>query len=193
MDTFKKYTGHLLTVDEAVFKSEIATSATNQVLTKTMDSKKLLYGDPDDALMRYLKACSINVTCKDIALIAATWANEGVQPLSNERVLKVQHIRDILSAIAINGVYDTSGEWLYRIGIPTKSGIGGGLCCVVPGVCGIGIFSPLLDTHGNSVRGQKALEYLSSRFHFHIFDPRPPEKDWIPEAEYMELKTSDKR
>jgi len=191
LNEFKHYLGRTPTLSTGILKSELAGSATNQVLAQTMLKEGLLYGDAQSAVELYLKACSLEVTAKDLALIASVWAAAGKHPLSQEQAFPAKYIRDILSAITISGVYDTSGEWLFDIGIPTKSGVAGGICASVPGICGIGIYSPRLDPSGNSVRGQLALKHLSKRFRLHIFDPRPPRHDWIPEEEYRRLQQSD--
>lgn len=190
LEEFKHYIGREPTLSQGVLKSEMAGSATNQVLAQTMLKEGLLYSDAQEAVELYLKGCSLEVTAKDLAEIAAVWATAGKHPISQEQVFPAKFIRDILSAITINGVYDSSGAWLFNIGIPTKSGVGGGICACVPGICGIGIFSPRLDQAGNSVRGQLALQHLSKRFRLHIFDPRPPRHDWIPEEEYRRLQST---
>jgi glutaminase len=116
------------------------------------------------------------VTCRDLAVMAATLANKGVNPLSGERAMPAIYVRDVLSVMHTCGMYDFAGEWAYRVGLPAKSGVGGGIIAVVPGQAGIGVFSPLLDERGNSVRGIRACTDLSERFGLHVFDCRDPDR-----------------
>jgi len=120
----------------------------------------------------YFKQCSILVTCRDLAMMAATLANRGVNPGTGVRAVDAAFVRDILSTMYTCGMYDFAGEWAYRIGLPAKSGVGGGIIAVVPGQGGIGVFSPLLDERGNSVRGIKVCEELSVHFGLHVFEGR---------------------
>jgi glutaminase len=113
------------------------------------------------------------VNCRDLAVMAATLANEGVNPLTGERAVGREHVKDILSVMYTCGMYDYSGEWVYRVGLPAKSGVGGGIIAVVPGRLGIAVFSPLLDERGNSVRGIAVCRDLSQRLGLHLFDSSP--------------------
>src|SRR6185295_15721669 len=125
----------------------------------------------DETLDLYFKQCSVVVSCRDLALIGATLAHGGVHPVTRERAVEEQYVRDVLSVMYTCGMYDFAGEWAYRVGLPAKSGVGGGIIAVVPGRAGIGVFSPLLDERGNSVRGIKVCEELSARFGLHVFSP----------------------
>lgn len=113
----------------------------------------ILEGDPEPALQAYFQQCSISVTCRDLAVMAATLANSGVNPVSGETVAQEATVENILSVMSTCGMYDYAGEWEYTVGLPAKSGVSGGIMAVVPGQLGLGVFSPLLDGRGNSVRG----------------------------------------
>ncbi len=118
----------------------------------------------------YFKQCSILVSARDLAMMAATLANNGVNPLTGERAISAEHVKTVLSIMASCGMYDYSGEWVYRVGLPAKSGVGGGIVAVLPGQFGVGIFSPLLDAHGNSHRGIEVCKELSQKFYLHVYD-----------------------
>jgi glutaminase len=114
--------------------------------------------------------CSVLVNCQDLAVMGATLANGGVNPITGERALEQRYVKDLLGIMLSCGMYDYAGEWAYRVGMPSKSGVGGGIVAVIPGVAGIGIFSPPLDVKGNSVRGIKVCSELSDRFGLHAFE-----------------------
>ncbi len=118
----------------------------------------------------YFRQCAVLVTARDIAVMAATLANRGVNPVTGEQVVTPYAISRTLSVMTSSGMYDYAGEWIYRIGIPSKSGVGGGIVGVVPGQFGIGIFSPPLDAKGNSVRGIAACRELADRYGLHCFE-----------------------
>ncbi len=181
LDTFQRYVGHDVGIDMAVFTSERATGDRNRALAYLMRNFGMIDERIDETLDLYFKQCSVTVTCRDLALIAATLANGGVQPVTGERALEPQYVRDVLSVMYTCGMYDFAGEWAYRVGLPAKSGVGGGIIAVVPGRAGIGVFSPLLDERGNSVRGIKVCEELSERFGLHVF-ASPGPGDALDEA-----------
>ncbi len=131
-------------------------------------------GDPEPALELYFKQCSILVDCRDLALIGATLANGGVNPVSGQRAVRAEFIDSILSVMTTCGMYDFAGEWVYRVGMPAKSGVGGGIVAVLPGQLGIGVFSPALDARGNSVRGVEVCEALSRDLGLHFLHPPRP-------------------
>jgi glutaminase len=170
LEMFQRYAGHALNVDMAVFTSERATGHRNRAIAHLMLNFGMIDERVDEALDLYFKQCAILVTCRDLAMMAATLANQGVNPLTNQRALPAEYVRDVLSVTYTCGMYDFAGEWAYRVGLPAKSGVGGGIMAVVPGQGGIGVFSPLLDSHGNSVRGIRVCEELSERYHLHVFD-----------------------
>ena len=158
-----------LQVDEDVFQAEMRTADRNRATAYLMRSEGMLEGDVEATLALYLRQCSVRVTCKELALMAATLANGGVNPTTGERALGSRHVRDVLSVMHTCGMYDFAGEWAYRVGIPAKSGVSGGVLAVVPGKLGIGVFSPGLDAYGNSVRGTAVCEEVSERLGLHVF------------------------
>jgi glutaminase len=175
LETFSRFTGREMTVDMAVFTSERATGHRNRAIAYLMLNFGMMPPDLEDALDLYFKQCSILVTARDLAVMGATLANGGVNPVTGERAMAAEHVRDVLSLMLTCGMYDYAGEWAYKVGLPAKSGVSGGILAVVPGQAGIGLFSPPLDEHGNSVRGIRACEALSERFGLHIFDSRQAE------------------
>ncbi|MBC7825179.1 MAG: glutaminase, partial [Candidatus Parcubacteria bacterium] len=124
----------------------------------------------DEALDLYFQQCSLMVNCRDLAVMAATLANKGVNPITDDRAIPSHYIRDVLSVMYTCGMYNFAGEWAYKVGIPAKSGVSGGIIAVVPNQVGIAVFSPPLDSHGNSVRGIKVCEDLAREFELHMFD-----------------------
>ena len=158
-----------LTIDEAVFLSERETGNKNRALAYMLKSYKLIDGNIEDILDVYFKSCSINVTCVDIARIALVLANHGKNPQSGEQVVRAEYAKYVNAIMATCGMYDGSGEFALRVGVPAKSGVGGGIMAVVPHRMGIGIFSPALDKKGNSVAGMKILERLSKELDLSIF------------------------
>jgi len=130
----------------------------------------------------YCQQCSILVTCRDLAVMAATLANGGVNPVTGERALDQQYVRDVLSVMYTCGLYDYAGEWAYTVGLPAKSGVGGGILAVAPGRLGIGVLSPRLDARGNSVRGIKVCERLSQDLNLHAFEATRCDVRARPEA-----------
>lgn len=170
LDLFQRYTGHSIFADMSVFMSERTTGHRNRAIAHLMLNFNMLDGNVDEALDLYFQQCSLMVSCRDLAVMGATLANRGVNPLTGERALTTEYVRDLLTVMFTCGLYDYAGEWAYRVGLPAKSGVGGGLLAVVPGRFGIGVFSPLLDERGNSIRGIKVCEGIAEAFGAHIFD-----------------------
>jgi glutaminase len=166
---FSSYFGGKAVVDEAVYESEMATNAKNMALAYQLLNEGLLYDDPCDAVDRYTRAGSINVTARTLALAGATLANAGMHPVTKKRALDADLVDEVLSAMLMAGMYDYSGTWMYQVGVPAKSGVGGGIVAVVPGRFAIAIFSPRVDGNGNSVRGVMAVEDLAARWDLHLF------------------------
>ena len=162
------YAGRPLAVDEAVYESERSTGHRNRAIGHMLRNFDIITEDPDSALDLYFRQCSVAVTCRDLAFMAATLANGGVHPLSGERAIHEDVVPDVLSVMTTCGMYDFAGEWVHSVGMPAKSGIGGGILGVLPGQFGIGVFSPLLDVHGNSVRGVAVCRELSRDFGLHF-------------------------
>ncbi len=170
MKTFNLFAGRRLTVNREVFDSEEATNQHNRALAWLFKSFGYLQDDPMDAITRYTRACSVNVTCKDLAVMGACLANGGLNPMTGKRAVRKEFVRDILSVMAITGLYDSSGPWFFHVGLPGKSGVGGGILAVVPGKFAVAAYSPPLDRFGNSVRGVKAVEALSKLWGLHVFE-----------------------
>ena len=168
------FAGRALAIDEAVYESERATGHRNRAIGHMLRNYGIVQDDPEAALELYFRQCSILVDCRDLALIAATLANGGVNPATGERAVRAGFISPILSVMTTCGMYDFAGEWVYRIGMPAKSGVGGGIIAVLPGQLGIGVFSPPLDERGNSVRGVQVCEAISRDLGLHFLQPPRP-------------------
>jgi glutaminase len=167
---FRRYAGRELQVDMAVFMSERSTGHRNRAIAHLLLNFDMVTPRLDETLDLYFQQCSVLVSCHDLAMMGATLANGGVHPLTGERAVEAGYVKDILSVMYSCGMYDFSGEWGYQVGLPAKSGVGGGIVAVVPGQLGIGVFSPLLDARGNSVRGIQTCIELSRRFGLHMFE-----------------------
>lgn len=170
LDTFERYTGRRLDIYMPVFLSEKSTGFRNRAIAYLMLNFGMVSDRIDETLDLYFQQCSILVNAKDIAMMAATLANGGVNPVTKVRALDEHYVQDVISVMLTCGMYDASGNWAYQVGIPAKSGVGGGILATVPGQLGIGTFSPALDAKGNSVRGIKVCEDLSEDFGLHMFN-----------------------
>ena len=159
--TYNAFAGRALSVNEEVYKSEAASNQHNRGIAWLLQSYGYMYADPMEVCAVYTRQCSVSITCQDLVTMGVTLANGGVNPLTGKRVVEAKNVAPILSEMTLNGLYDTTGDWYYKVGLPGKSGVGGGILAVVPGVCAIAAFAPPLDVAGNSVRGQLAAEYLS--------------------------------
>ncbi|MDX2090373.1 MAG: glutaminase A [Kofleriaceae bacterium] len=155
--TYNAFAGRNLSVLEPVYRSEAATNQRNQAIAELMYAYGKIKERPQEATDVYTRQCSVGVNAKDLAVMAATLANGGKNPITGKQVVEAQLIPEVLAVMATAGLYDDSGQWLYRTGLPAKSGVGGGLLAVAPGKFGIAVVSPPLDAAGNSVRGQKAI------------------------------------
>lgn len=173
LSMYRKYTGHDVFVDISVFTSERSTGHRNRAMAHLMLNFGMIDQRIDEALDLYFQQCAMVVNCNDLAVMAATLANRGVNPVTGEQAINSSYIKDILSVMYTCGMYNFAGEWAYKVGIPAKSGVSGGIIAVVPGQMGIAVFSPLLDARGNSVRGVKVCEELSQKFGLHLFDCVP--------------------
>ena len=174
LDMLERYTGRVHDIYMPVFLSEKATGFRNRAIAYLMLNFGMVSNRIDETLDLYFQQCSILVNAKDIAMIAATLANGGVNPVTKARALDEHYVQDVISVMLSCGMYDASGDWTYRVGIPAKSGVGGGIMATVPSKLGIGTFSPPLDPKGNSVRGVKVCEDLSRDFGLHLFNVAPP-------------------
>jgi glutaminase len=164
-----RFAGRSLHIDEAVFRSEQATGNRNRAIAYMMLNAGMIHSPPETILDIYFRQCSVRVTCTDLAVMAATLANNGVNPLTGERALASEYIHDVLTVMNSCGMYNYAGQWSYEVGMPAKSGVGGGILAVIPGQIGIGVFSPRLDAHGHSVRGVAVCKEISETFGLHIF------------------------
>lgn len=168
----RAYTGKDAVLDEAVYESEVRTGDRNRALGYLLKSKGTIEGDVSDAIDLYFRTCSLLTSCRGVADAAATLANRGINPLRGERVIHETYIKDILVVMLMNGMYNYAGRWAYSVGLPAKSGVSGAILAVVPGVMGIGVYSPRLDSYGNSVRGLGVCRELVERYGLHILGPR---------------------
>jgi glutaminase len=166
---FENYTGSTVTIDEAIFESEKMTAHRNRSIAHLLRHFDVIDDDIDCSLDLYFKQCSMMVDTKDLSMMAATLANRGCHPLNNKRVVQAQHVGDILSLMFTCGMYDSSGEWAYSVGIPAKSGVSGAIFGVIPGKMGIAVYSPPIDEKGHSVRGKSVFQSLSNELNLSIF------------------------
>ncbi|MCB9848987.1 MAG: glutaminase A [Phycisphaeraceae bacterium] len=162
--------GRRPSIDEAVFQSERATGHRNRAMAYLMLNFGILDRDVEEILDLYFRQCSVLVTAGDMATMAATLANGGVNPRTSERAVETEHIRDVLTVMHTCGMYNYAGEWAYTVGLPAKSGVSGGIIAVVPGQFGICVYSPRVDERGASVRGIKIFEDLSRNCGMHVFE-----------------------
>lgn len=169
IDSLSTFAGRQLSVDEDVYRSESETGFRNRAIAWMLKNFGIIDGEPMASLENYFRQCSLLVDGRDLAYMAATLANGGVHPTTGKRALPCEHVERVLSVMATCGMYDFAGSWLYEIGMPAKSGVGGGIIAVLPGRFGISIFSPRLDPKGNSVRGIKVCQHLSQDFGLHLF------------------------
>ena len=167
------FAGRPLAVDEDLYRSAAATNHRNRSLAQFLYARGALATYPDEAIELYTRQSCVTVTAEDLAMMGATLADGGVQPRTGERVVDLATCRATLTTMLVAGMYETSGDWLYDVGLPGKSGIGGGIVTVAPGKGGMGTFSPRLDTAGNSVRGQLAARFVSRRLGLDIFLSSP--------------------
>ena len=169
LDNLNVWADAKLTVNEPVFKSEMDTNQHNQALAKLMESYNSFYGNTDEAVEIYTRQCSVDITVKQLAKMGAVLANKGKSPFNGKQLLNEKYVPQVLAEMAIAGLYDGSGKWLYTVGLPAKSGVGGGMVAVVPGEYAIAVYSPPLDEAGNSVRAQKTIEYVAEATKANVF------------------------
>lgn len=168
LGVYSLYAGRQLSLDSAVYESERATGHRNRAIGHMLRNFDILSEDPEPTLNLYFCQCSVSVDCRDLSIMAATLANSGVNPLTGERAVRSEFVEDILSVMTTCGMYDYAGQWVYSVGMPGKSGVAGGVLVVLPGQLGIGVFSPRLDSHGNSVRGVQVCTDLSHDLQLHF-------------------------
>jgi glutaminase len=170
LERFSAAAGRQLRIDPDVFESERRTGHRNRAIAHLLLNFGLVHDAAERALDVYFKQCSILVTCRDLAMMGATLANMGKHPITGAQAYEIPSVRSMLSIMFTCGMYDYSGEWAYRVGVPAKSGVGGGVIAVVNRQLGIATYSPRLDKHGNSARGIEVCVELASRFGLHAFD-----------------------
>ena len=163
--------GGQLMMDENVYRSESSSGHRNRAIGWMLRNFDIIEEEPREIVETYFQQCSLLVNCADLAVMGATLANQGVNPLTGERAIAHEYVDNILGVMASCGMYDWSGEWIYRVGLPAKSGVGGGVLAVLPGELGIGVFSPLLDDKGNSVRAIRVCMDLARELALHMFNP----------------------
>jgi glutaminase len=168
-----RFAGRTLQLNAEVYSSATQTNDRNQGIARLLKSLGRVDGDAAEVTDLYTKQCSLNVSSKDLAAMGATLADGGVNPLTKQRVVDVSSCRDALVVMATAGLYETSGDWLFDIGVPGKSGIGGGIVAVSPGKGGLGTFAPPLDAAGNSVKGQLVARFLAERLGMDLFVSKP--------------------
>jgi glutaminase len=172
LDFYSKAAGEKLTILNDVYKSEAATNTGNKALAALLLKYERIYADTLESVDVYTKQCSVGVTAKQLAMMAATLANNGVNPVTGEQVIKKENIPEILATMTMAGLYDGSGGWAWHVGLPSKSGVGGGLISVVPGKGAIAVFAPPLDKAGNSVKAQLAIAYIADKLGINLYSPR---------------------
>ena len=170
VDRMQLAAGRPLRIDPAVLSSESLTGNRNRAIAYLMLNFGIIKGDVDDILHQYFSQCSLLVNCRDLAMMAATLANMGSNPVTHERVFDFQYIKDVLTVMFTCGLYDHAGEWAYRVGLPAKSGVAGGILGIVNRQLGIAVYSPKLDAKGNSVRGILACRDLANELGLHAFE-----------------------
>jgi glutaminase len=169
---YSRAAGEKLSLIDEVYKSEAATNTGNKALSMLLAKYDRIYADPFESVDVYTKQCSVGVNVEQLARMGATLANNGKNPTTGEQVIKAGNVPYILSTMIMAGLYDGSGGWAWHVGLPAKSGVGGGIVAVVPGKGAIAVFAPPLDEAGNSVKAQKVIEYVANKLDFNVFSPR---------------------
>jgi glutaminase len=171
LDFYSRTAGEKLALIDSVYKSEAATNTGNKALSYLLAKYDRIYADPFASVDVYTKECSVGVTALQLARMGATLANGGMNPATGEQVIKSENIPEILSVMMMAGLYDGSGGWAWHVGLPAKSGVGGGILAIVPGKGAIVVFAPPLDGAGNSVKAQEVIEYAAKKLDFNLFSP----------------------
>jgi glutaminase len=171
LDFYSKAAGEKLTLIDEVYQSEAATNTGNKALSMLLAKYDRIYSDPFPAVDVYTKQCSVGVNALQLARMGATLANNGINPATGEQVIKAEDIPHILSTMMMAGLYDGSGGWAWHVGLPAKSGVGGGILAIVPGKGAIAVFAPPLDEAGNSVKAQEVIEYVANKLNYNLYSP----------------------
>jgi glutaminase len=172
LDFYSKAAGEKLALMPDVYKSEAETNTGNKALAALLLKYERIYADPLESVDVYTKQCSVGVTAKQLAVMGATLANDGVNPITHEKVIQKENVPEILATMTMAGLYDGSGGWAWHVGLPAKSGVGGGIIAVVPGKGAIAVFAPPLDEAGNSVKAQKTIAFVADQLGINLFSPR---------------------
>ncbi len=168
---YSKVAGEQLALIDEVYKSEAATNTGNKALSMLLAKYERIYADPFESVDIYTKQCSVGVNASQLARMGATLANNGMNPATREQVIKRDHVPYLLATMTMAGLYDSSGYWAWHVGLPAKSGVGGGIVAIVPGKGAIAVFAPPLDEAGNSVKAQKVIEYVANKLDFNLYSP----------------------
>lgn len=172
LDFYSRAAGEKLVLIDEVYKSEAATNTGNKALSMLLAKYDRIYADPFESVDVYTKQCSVGVNVVQLARMGATLANNGKNPATGEQVINPENVPHILSTMIMAGLYDGSGGWAWHVGLPAKSGVGGGIVAIVPGKGAIAVFAPPLDEAGNSVKAQKVIQYAANKLDFNLFSPR---------------------
>jgi|TARA_B110001454_G_scaffold84548_2_gene81273 glutaminase len=165
----ENFTGTDLKVLKDIYQSETDTNVKNQSIARLLSNYGRLYDDIEESVDLYTRMCSIGVNTEELAVMGATYANAGINPMTKKEAVNADSVPKLLAVMATAGLYDDSGLWLYKVGLPAKSGVGGGIIAVMPGKYGIAAFSPPVDAAGNSVRAQLAIEAIAKKLNANIF------------------------
>ena len=171
LDFYSRAAGEKLSLIDEVYKSEAATNTGNKALSYLLAKYDRIYADPFESVDIYTKQCSVGVNATQLARMGATLANNGVNPATGEQVIKAEDVPYILSTMTMAGLYDGSGAWAWRVGLPAKSGVGGGIVAIIPGKGAIAVFAPPLDEAGNSVKAQEVIDYVSQKLNYNLYSP----------------------
>jgi glutaminase len=171
LDFYSRAAGEKLILIDEVYKSEAATNTGNKALSMLLAKYERIYADPFESVDIYTKQCSVGVNAIQLARMGATLANNGINPATGEQVIKAEDVPHILSTMMMAGLYDGSGGWAWHVGLPAKSGVGGGIVAIVPGKGAIAVFAPPLDEAGNSVKAQEVIDYVSDKLHYNLYSP----------------------
>jgi glutaminase len=171
LDFYSRAAGEKLSLIDEVYKSEAATNTGNKALSMLLAKYDRIYADPFSSVDVYTKQCSVGVNAVQLARMGATLANNGINPATGEQVIKAEDVPHILSAMMMAGLYDGSGGWAWHVGLPAKSGVGGGIVAIAAGKGAIAVFAPPVDDAGNSVKAQEVIEYVANRLNYNLFSP----------------------
>jgi glutaminase len=171
LNYYGRVAGEKLTLIDAVYKSEAATNTGNKALSYLLAKYDRIYADPFESVDVYTKECSVGVNAIQLARMGATLANNGINPATGQQAIKRENVPEILSAMMMAGLYDGSGGWAWHVGLPAKSGVGGGIVAVMPGKGAIAVFAPPLDEAGNSVKAQEVIQYVANKLDLNLYSP----------------------